>query len=248
MNNTLDFNRLQKVIRFDAINYSQRFLKIMIIIIVSVLFGGWLIGTTQKVNINGDQRLSYLLICFLLTTIFAPEKLYGNANDSRNGIRFAMLPASALEKTISMVLYCAIVTPILTGIIGLLTDGVLGLLPFGAFKGSFFASQIGKQSSLIADFFLQVFFYSCIFIFGTVLFKKRQILKTIASLIALVVLLICIATPAIFSQYGEKVVVMISDTFSLSNGTTEVLSLITHYLFLAVLLFGIYRRIKKQKY
>ncbi len=248
MNNTLDFNRLQKVIRFDAINYSQRFLKMMIIIIVSVLFGGWLIGTTQKININGDQRLSYLLLCFLLTTVFAPEKLYGDANDRRKGIRFAMLPASALEKNISMVLYCAIVTPILTGIIGLLTDSILGLLPFGAFKGSFFASQIGKSSSLIADLFLQLIFYSCIFSFGTVLFKKRQSLKTIASLIALLVLLICIITPSVFTLYGERFIVMTTGTFLLPRENVEVVSLIIHYIFLAVLLFGIYHRIKKQKY
>ncbi len=248
MNNVLNFNRLLKVIRLDALNYTQRFLKTMIIIIIGVLFAGWLIGTKQKANLTGEMRLPYFFICFIIITIIAPETLYGDANDPRKGIRFATLPASALEKTISMVFYCAIVTPILAGIICLITDSILGLLPFGAFKGSFSISYIGESTRLITDLFLQEIFYSCIFIFGIVLFKKRQSIKTIACLIALIILLICIVTPTLFSQYGRKMMIMATGTFSGSEGNIEPVSMVIHYIILALLLVGIYLRVKKQKY
>lgn len=246
MNNTLNFSRLYKVIRIDGFHYTQRFLKTLILMIIAILFTSWIIGTTQRAAIDSASRLPLVGICFFITILFAPEKLYGESNDSRKGIRFAMLPASALEKTISMVFYCAIVTPLLAGIISLLTDSILSLLPVGAFKGSFIISSPRTLTFFAEILSPEMFLLSFIFIFGTVFFRKRQTIKTIAALIGLGVLSFSILIPLSMSKLIRMAIennelVLSSDSIYISIRVIECAAI-------CLLLIGSYLRVKKLKY
>ena len=57
-------------------------------------------------------RLTTMLIAFTMLIFTAPAKCYGGLTDKNIGSDFLLLPASRLEKFISMILMCCIVIPI----------------------------------------------------------------------------------------------------------------------------------------
>ena len=57
-------------------------------------------------------RLTIMLIAFMVLSVTAPTKCYGGLTDKNIGSDFLLLPASRLEKFISMILMCCIVIPI----------------------------------------------------------------------------------------------------------------------------------------
>ena len=133
MNNTFNFNRFKNLLLKDGKTYIRNFGSTLIafccmtaiIWIFSLLFGR---------PAEGVSRLVVIVASVIFAMMIAPSKVYGNANLSREGVGFAMLPASSLEKFISMFLYCAIVTPVVVFFGGYLVDTLLSLFPFGGFE------------------------------------------------------------------------------------------------------------------
>ena len=133
MNNTFAFNRFKNLLLNDGKMYVRNFGPTLIVFccmtailwIFSLLFG----GTAQ-----GGSRLAIIAASSAFAMMLAPSKVYGKANLSREGVGFAMLPTSSLEKFISMFIYCAIVTPVVVFFGGYLVDTLLSLFPFGGFE------------------------------------------------------------------------------------------------------------------
>ena len=104
MNNTLDFNRLVKVIKHDGASFAQN-LGLALIILWSIPVVMWLFSSLTPSNGHFDtfSRISIIGTLGTILLIMAPARLYKYCNDSRQGIGYAMMPASSLEKFISMV-------------------------------------------------------------------------------------------------------------------------------------------------
>ena len=206
MNNTFAFNRFKNLLVNDGKKYFRNFGTALIVsCCLNAIF--WIFNLLFGSSSESVFRFGMLCIWTALAMMLVPEKVYGKANLSREGVGFAMLPASSLEKFVSMFLYCAIVTPIIVFFGGYLVDTLLSLFPFGgfekpihlytmnelvhAFNDTEGAVQAGGELDLsIEDVFpigvmrtslyVGIIQWAAIFMLGNMIFKKRKAGKTFA--------------------------------------------------------------------
>ena len=152
-------------------------------------------------------RFGMLCTWTALAMMMVPSKVYGNANLSREGVGFAMMPASSLEKFVSMFLYCAIVTPVIVFFGGYLVDTLLSLFPFGGFDKpirlytlneivsrmmtdnegvvqmgelSISATTLFPIGVIRTSLYMGIIQWAALFMLGNMLFKKHKAGKTFA--------------------------------------------------------------------
>ena len=77
-------------------------------------------------------RYGMIWLAVSLGTIMVPAKTFGDINLPREGVRFAMLPVSNLEKYLSYAFFC-LLTPVIILFGSWAIDSLLTLLPFGGF-------------------------------------------------------------------------------------------------------------------
>ena len=205
MNNTFNFNRFKNLLMKDGKMYIRNFGSTLIVLccMTAIL---WIFTLLFGRPAEGAGRLAIIVGATALAMMLVPEKVYGKANLSREGVSFAMLPASSLEKFISMFLYCAIVTPVVVFFGGYLVDALLSLFPFGGFEkpihlyslnelvrmanDSEGVIQAGDMSLSIDELFhigaIRFVFYmlfvmwASIYMLGNMIFKKHKAGKTFA--------------------------------------------------------------------
>ena len=73
-----------------------------------------------------------IYLAVALACIMVPAKAFGDINLKREGIRFAMMPASNLEKFLSYAFFC-LLTPVVVFLLSWGLDSLLTALPFGGF-------------------------------------------------------------------------------------------------------------------
>ena len=206
MNNTFDFNRFKNLLLKDGKMYIRNFgTNLIVICSLNAIF--WIFNLLFGSSSESAFRFGMLCLWTGLAMMMVSEKVYGKANLSREGVSFAMLPASSLEKFVSMFIYCAIVTPIVVFFGGYLVDTLLSLFPFGGFEKPIHLYTINEvvrmidnsegvvQSSNIELSFGDVFpvgvirislyvgiiQWAAIFMLGNMVFKKHKAGKTFAS-------------------------------------------------------------------
>ena len=138
----------------------------------------------------------------------SPSRMYRTANLQKEGIYFAMLPASKLEKYLSMLLFTIVVCPLLCFLGGMVLDYFLTLLPFGPYnkwlwQTDYLADALDGYRGLVSGAFpnvnentlmlVQVFtpwkvvLYAllchlsnvALFLFTNTIFKKHKVLQTL---------------------------------------------------------------------
>ena len=222
MNNTLDINRFGKIIKHDGLNFFPNIILTLAIIwaipVVIYLFTS-LMPTDGTTHIyDAISRINLIDALLKIVIIIAPARLYKYCNDSRKGIGYAMLPASTLEKFLSMVIYCVIVTPIIYIAGALAIDSILALFngPYDGFAASLYFDRfaqidylIDKNHMVLDDSWslfinnlsptfmtilslLGTLMLSSIFMFGNMIFKKRKTGKMIGILILLSIIIMII--------------------------------------------------------
>jgi len=286
MNNTFDIQRFGKVLKHDGLNFFPNFILSLAILwaipVVIYLFTA-LMPTDGTVHIyDAMARINNIDFLLKIAIIIAPAILYKTCNDSRKGIGYAMLPASTLEKFLSMVIFCVIVTPIVYIAGALAIDSILALIngPYDGFALSMYFDKFSQIEysfeqhgtkvmvddalpliiSNLSPAFMRVLsilgtlMLSSIFMFGNMIFKKRKTGKMIGILILLFIIFMIIfinyvANNEAFANYFEQI--------NEDNVSEFIIRLIrimmnvamyTEIVVSAVLLWGIYRKIKTQKY
>ena len=132
MNNTFSLNRFKNLLLNDGKMYIRNFGTSLIVwCCLNAIF--WIFNLLFGSSTMPPIRFGMLCTWTALAMMMVPSKVYGNANLSREGVGFAMMPASSLEKFVSMFIYCAIVTPIVVFFGGYLVDAFLSIFPFGGF-------------------------------------------------------------------------------------------------------------------
>ena len=206
MNNTFAFNRFKNLLLKDGKMYVRNFgTSLIVCCCLNAIF--WIFNLLFGSSSESAFRFGMLCLWTGLAMMMVSEKVYGKANLSREGVSFAMLPASSLEKFVSMFIYCAIVTPIVVFFGGYLVDTLLSLFPFGGFEKPIHLYTINEvvrmidnsegvvQSSNIELSFGDVFpvgvirislyvgiiQWAAIFMLGNMVFKKHKAGKTFAS-------------------------------------------------------------------
>ena len=242
MKNNFSFDRFGQVLAKDWKQYFRNFgISLIVWSCIPVLF--WIATLIFDVNMGADGRIAVIASLVYSVLMIVPSKVYGKANLSRDGVRFATLPATNAEKFFSMLFYCSILTPILVGLGSWAVDTLLALLPFGGFKG-FVALPKSHLGSLLAAITCSILLFSSIFLFGNMIFKKRKAGKTIAW----GMLILFVVTMALqLCNFWEAFVRW--ECYGISN--PEILPWLFDAFMLALaIVFYIftYRRIKNQKY
>ena len=203
MNNTFSFNRFKNLLLNDGKMYIRNFgIAIIVCCCLNAIF--WVINLLFESSSESAFRFGMLCVWTALAMMLVPSKVYGHANLSREGVGFAMMPTSSLEKFVSMFIYCAIVTPIIVFFGGYLVDTLLSLFPFGGFDKPIHlyslneivrlpdntdgVVQMGEMSASVSDVFpvgvIRTALYSgiiqwaAIFMLGNMLFKKHKAGRT----------------------------------------------------------------------
>ena len=205
MNNTFSFNRFKNLLLKDGKMYIRNFGTSLIVwCCLNAIF--WIFNLLFGSETMPPVRFGMLCTWTALAMMMVPSKVYGNANLSREGVGFAMMPASSLEKFVSMFVYCAIVTPIVVFFGGYLIDAFLSVFPFGGFEkpirlyslneiirmandtegvvnvGDFELSleQVFPIGVMRTSLYVGIIQWAAIFMLGNMLFKKHKAGKTIA--------------------------------------------------------------------
>ena len=278
MNNTLDFKRLGKVIRHDGMNFLPN-LGLTLVILLAIPVVIWLISnlTPGDEPIGSFSRISLIDSLKMLVLVFAPARLYKHCNDQRKGIGYAMLPASTLEKFISMVFYCVVVAPVVYIAGALVVDTVLAVFkgPYEGFAIKNYFNDFAQinnafsENNLIFDESWPLLFNSIsptyiallgicghlatssIFMFGNMIFKKHKTSKMIGILILLFIIFMII-----FINYVTNHETIFNNMNE--ENSSEIIKRLIHItmnvalyaeiIVSAVLLWGTYHKIKTQKY
>ena len=205
MNNTFDFNRFKNLLLKDGRRYIRNYgTGLIVFCCLDAIF--WIFNLLFRSSTMPPVRFGMLCTWTALAMMMVPEKVFGKANLSREGVGFAMLPASSLEKFVSMFIYCAIVTPIIVFFGGYLVDTLLSLFPFGGFEkpihlysinelvrmagDSKGVAQTGEMDIAFTDVFpigvirtsiyMGIIQWAAIYMLGNMLFKKHKAGKTFA--------------------------------------------------------------------
>ena len=110
MNNTFNINRFGKLLAFDSRKYLRNF-GITLAILCGLNLVLWLLTLIFGFTMPTLPRYLVIYLAVFLGMLLVPSKAFGDINLSREGIRYAMLPVSNLEKFLSYTLFC-LLTPV----------------------------------------------------------------------------------------------------------------------------------------
>ena len=198
MNDTFDIKRLGRLIKYEVTNYIPNFFK-SLLIFASVIAAVWIFSLTVDFDVCPYSRDALVGSLFILAIVLSPFIVYKDMNNRKKGYIYAMIPASTLEKLLSMIVLCVVIVPLLTYAVLTATDMLLWLLSkvgIGSFLNMEFYNPF-TTVKLVDDEYLQPYIYpvfdSIIYfvnliaytiMFNTI-FRKNKVLKTILFNIAM---------------------------------------------------------------
>ena len=141
MNEVFDIKRLGRLIKYEVTNYIPNFFK-SLLICASVIAAVWIVSLTFDTSFMQFGRAELVNVLFMLAIALSPFIVYKDMNNRKKGYFYAMIPASTLEKLLSMVVLCVLIVPLLTYAVLTGTDLLLWLL-----------SKVGIGSFLYMDFY-----------------------------------------------------------------------------------------------
>ncbi len=192
-------------------------------IFISLLVGnGW-----EGLGIG--PRLSVFAVALLCLFVNMPKKCYGSITDKQYGSFWLTLPASKLEKFLSMIIICCILIPLCGSIIFLFGDAVLcaidqtcGQSIISVFSDvevaiTDFKNGLGdisvEENAIVVNSLTEItspwlyiddfFGLSLPFLLGALMFKRSKTAKTILALIALSCVISAAASPLIGDYFNE---------------------------------------------
>ena len=268
MNEIFDIKRWWKLVQYEVVNYIPNFFK-SLLIFASVIAAVWIFSLTVDFAVWPDGRAELVSGLFALAIMLSPFIVYKDMNNRKKGYIYAMIPASTLEKLLSMFVLCVLVVPVLAYAVLTGTDLLLWLL-----------SQMGMGSFYKMDFynpFVDALLNATynydglshsfpildgmLYIIGTIsytmmfntIFRKSKVLRTILFNIAMVFasviltsMVVNIATPEFWERLFEPIVSYYENlTFEESVKYTLVLGRCASIIFATICLVITYFRIKK---
>ena len=205
MNNKFEWNRFCKVVHKDFRNMWPMFGTTMLIL-AALPFAVWLFMfvINRDSAMPADFRLMMIEGVAYIAALMAPSRMYRTWNLRNEGIYYAMLPASKLEKFSSALLYSLVICPLAVFLGGMALDMFLTALPFGPWREWLWQGEMGfpftfNLSTLSewsageegAEMFMHfgtLWVVGCwvgyistvlMFLFTSTLFKRHKVLQTI---------------------------------------------------------------------
>lgn len=200
--NNFSWQRFGKVVRHDLGTLPSQY-GVILLVLTLLPTAVWLLVMTfnglQPTSVPPLVRRVLLAVTVQLAACLTPARLYRTCNMPHEGIYFAMLPASKLEKFLSVLLFTLVICPLMVLCGTLAVDTLLTLLPFGPFHESIFSMSLPgsldmdpytgmatlrmlQLVTLVAIVILGTIELSSIFLLGATFFKKYKFLKTLLAL------------------------------------------------------------------
>ena len=268
MNDTFDIKRLGRLIKYEVTNYIPNFFK-SLLIFASVIAAVWIFSLTFDLD-GPHSRDALVGTLFILAIVLSPFIVYKDMNNRKKGYIYAMIPASTLEKLLSMIVLCVVIVPLLAYAVLTATDLLLWLLSkvgIGAFLhmefyNPFTTIKFVDDEDLLPHiypvfdsiiYFVNLIAYSIMF---NTIFRKNKVLKTIlfniAISFALVILTAVIAnitTPEFWEDMFGGLIEWLDEKtdvelFGCVMTTVRCLTILMSMAFLSITYF----RIKKVNY
>lgn len=205
MNNKFEWTRFCKVVHKDFRNMWPMFGTTMLIL-AALPFAVWLfmVVINRDASMPADFRLMMIEGVAYIAAIMAPSRMYRTWNLRNEGIYYAMLPASKLEKFCSAMIYSLIICPLAVFLGGMALDMFLTALPFGPWREWLWQGEMGFPFTFNLSTFSEMgageegvemlpYFGSLwvigswvgyistvlMFVFTSTLFKRHKVLQTI---------------------------------------------------------------------
>lgn len=269
MNNIFDIKRFGNYLLYDLRraknNYGFSMLVLgllpFIIYIIAQFFS--LITGNGVATISDPVKFMSIGIASLVAMLSFSAKVYGYVTEKRAGSDFLMLPASTLEKWISMLLLTCVAAPVVLYCLLFLCDGALGLFFPNSYGNSIFEMDFikgvmegltelraqGVYINFFALFALDWIINILTFTLGAICFKKAKIAKTL--LCIFVLSMIFSAIFAIFLGNGSLDVDWVLSHFNTPDHAIRAINTtlnITFIFQLVILLGGTYYRLRTIKH
>ena len=221
-------------------------------------------------------RYGISIILLLSASITLPIKCYGHITDKKRGTAFILTPASALEKSLSMIIVAGVLVPLLVVVIyfgldalavkvfadmgkplmnprALLSSPLYTSILSGALENQspVYLEQIDDFTSYFLGYGWQLVKYltnALLFLLGAIVFKKQKGAKTILAVIVWGFLLSAIQTPA--TMLNKEYMDMANSQLaaeSLFESLTQWVKVVT-IVFPILLCGGIFYRVKTIKH
>jgi hypothetical protein len=269
MNEVFDIKRLGRLIKYEVINYIPNFFK-SLLIFASVIAAVWIFSLTVDFNACPHSRAGLVNVLFVLAIVLSPFIVYKDMNDRKKGYIYAMIPASTLEKLLSMIVLCVVIVPLLAYAVLTATDLLLWLLskagigPFlhMEFYNPFTAVKLVDDEYLLPHiypvfdsiiYFVNLIAYTIMF---NTIFRKNKVLKTILfnmamsfAFVILTAVVVNVTTPEFWEDMFEGLVEWLDEKtdvelFGYMMTTMRCLTILMSMAFLSITYF----RIKKVNY
>jgi len=202
MNNIFDFKRFGNYFLYDLRraknNYGLSLLIIGVIPAILYLIFQFinLIGGNGIVELPDEMKFMSIFIAALIVYFGAGAKIYGFVTEKRAGSDFLMLPASTLEKWLSMALMVCVILPVILFALFFATDGLMGLIFPNSYGDRLFSLSLGQELTDMLDaegvyfnmpaiLFLGWCETVLAFTLGAICFKKAKVAKTFLCLMGI---------------------------------------------------------------
>ena len=215
-------------------------------------------------------RFATLAISYVVLMISMPPKCYGHLTDKRAGSAWLMIPASTLEKCLSMVLITTLVIPVIFFGLHCGLDAILCAIDpncgdsFVAIMGTIPSLLDEIPESAVAEFvpdmmrpysFIDDHVYGIlVFLLGAICFKKNKSAKTILCLIGLSMGVSMIVSPVVLHSMVSMAgsLAEISDPSVIFNSplfnNLKVFDTVSDLVLMAGLLVAVYFRVRTLKH
>ncbi|MCR4860216.1 MAG: hypothetical protein K5910_06100 [Bacteroidales bacterium] len=198
MNNVFDIKRFGNYFLYDLRraknNYGLSLLLLGLMPVIVFLFVQFFNLIRARGFEDGNEVLPYMafFISFTVVLLGAGAKIYGFVTEKKAGSDFLMLPASTLEKWLSLVLITCLVLPVIFGVLFFGSDALLSLFFPNAYGDSLLSTSSGlserafgelEEKGVSINMPAILFLNWCVniltFTLGAVCFKKAKVAKTL---------------------------------------------------------------------
>ena len=202
MNNVFDLQRFGNYFLYDLRRAKNNYAVSLLVIgllpvalyIITQFFS--LVTGNGLTELSDIPKFIAVFAGIVAVMMSAGAKIYGSITEKRSGSDYLLLPASTLEKWLSMILIVCVVLPVLLFVLLTLSDGIMSLLLPNSYgdrvlsldfaRGALDAvmDKEGFYVNLPAIMFLNWCETLLIFTLGAVCFKKSKVAKTLLCLLA----------------------------------------------------------------
>ena len=238
--NKFNLNRFFEILKKEWGEYFCAY-GISLIVCSCIPVALWITTLVFQNEIDPNSREAFISSIMFLSMMTVPSKVYGKVNLQREGVAYSMLPATVGEKFFSMMIYCSVVTPVLTFVGCLLADFLMFLMPFGGFNDFIVLPTLNFGDGLLL-LILSMLIFSAVFMLGNMIFKKRKVGKTVAW-----TFLILFAS-VILIRLVFGIWLSIDETFFDDINIKGWMICLVFAVIAFCFYFGTYRKLKTQKY